>query len=84
MSHAVRKRTPRVPISHPDTNVSPAAKQSVKLKMDASDDDVAHEIAMVLTEASQRNGTPHVSRMANRKPEAAISSPHQDGERMVT
>ncbi|EXB74814.1 hypothetical protein L484_023558 [Morus notabilis] len=84
VSHAVRKRTPRVPISHPDNDVSPAAKQNVKLKMDASDDDVAHEIAMVLTEASQRNGTPHVSRMANRKPEAAISSPHQDGERMRT
>lgn len=83
MSHAVRKRTPRVPISYPEKEFSPAAKQNLKLSTDTSDDDVAHKIAMVLTEASQRSGSPHVSRVAKRKPEAAISSLLQDGGEMV-
>lgn len=82
VSHAVRKRTPRVPISYPEKEFSPAAKQNLKLSTDTSDDDVAHEIAMVLTEASQRSGSPHVSRVAKRKPEAARSSLLQDGGEM--
>ena len=51
--------------------------------MDATKDDVARELAVALTEASQRSGSPHVSRMPSRKEEAVTPSPLQDGGRMV-
>ncbi|XVE65643.1 hypothetical protein DITRI_Ditri08aG0016500 [Diplodiscus trichospermus] len=81
---AVGKRTPRVPISfsHDKTKAeryfSPI-RQGLKLKVDA-DDDVTHEIALALTEASQRGGSPQVSRTPNRK--AEMPSPVLNGERM--
>lgn len=83
---AVGKRTPRVPISFShDKNkgeryFSPI-RQGMKLKVDAVDDDVAHEIALALTEASQRGGSPQVSRTPNRK--AETPSPVLNRERMV-
>jgi hypothetical protein len=52
--------------------------------VDAKDDDVAHEIALVLTEASQRGGSPQISRTPNRKTKGATLSPVQNGEKMVT
>lgn len=52
--------------------------------MDAKDDDVAHEIALVLTEASQRGGSPQLSQTPNRKSNGATPSPVQNGERMVS
>lgn len=82
---AVGKRTPRVPISFShDKNkgeryFSPI-RQGMKLKVDAVDDDVAHEIALALTEASQRGGSPQVSRTPNRK--AETPSPVLNRERM--
>uniref|UniRef100_A0A2N9IY91 HTH myb-type domain-containing protein n=1 Tax=Fagus sylvatica TaxID=28930 RepID=A0A2N9IY91_FAGSY len=84
--HAVGKRTPRVPVSYYDKDnaekyFSPA-RQGSKQKVDAKDDDVAHEIALVLTEASQRGGSPQLSRTPNRKTKGARSSPVKNGERM--
>ncbi|TYH82554.1 hypothetical protein ES332_D02G069500v1 [Gossypium tomentosum] len=82
---AVGKRTPRVPISFShDKNkgeryFSPI-RQGMKLKVDAVDDDVAHEVALALTEASQRGGSPQVSRTPNRK--AETPSPVINSERM--
>ncbi|XWS14047.1 hypothetical protein CRYUN_Cryun36dG0090200 [Craigia yunnanensis] len=82
---AVGKRTPRVPISFShDKNkgeryFSPI-RQGMKLKVDAVDDDVAHEIALALTEASQRGGSPQVSRTPHRKTETL--SPVLNSERM--
>ncbi|GMJ02051.1 ARABIDOPSIS THALIANA ALWAYS EARLY 3, ALWAYS EARLY 3 [Hibiscus trionum] len=82
---AVGKRTPRVPISFShDKNkgeryFSPI-RQGMKLKADSVDDDVAHEVALALTEASQRGGSPQVSRTPNRKAETA--SPVINSERM--
>lgn len=84
--HAVRKRTPRVNISYADKDnnkyFSPA-KQNLKLNMDATNDDVAREIAIVLTEASQRGGSPQISPMCTRKAEGPTPSPLQNGGRMV-
>ena len=83
---AVGKRTPRVPISFShDKNkgeryFSPI-RQGMKLKVDAVDDDVAHEIALALTEASQRGGSPQVSQTPSRK--AEMPSPVLNSERMV-
>ncbi|XP_062108592.1 protein ALWAYS EARLY 3-like isoform X2 [Humulus lupulus] len=68
--HAVRKRTPRFDVSDAD-----------KDSRDANSDAV-HKLAMVMTEASQRSGSPHVSWRPNRKIEAGTPSPHQDGGRM--
>jgi hypothetical protein len=38
----------------------------------------------VLTEASQRGGSPQISRTPNRKTKGATLSPVQNGEKMVT
>lgn len=83
---AVGKRTPRVPVSYSfdkdnrEKYISPI-RQGLKLKGDALDDDVAHEIALVLTEASQKAGSPQVSQTPKRKPETP--SPVRNGEHVV-
>ncbi|CAK7333147.1 unnamed protein product, partial [Dovyalis caffra] len=81
---AVGKRTPRVPVTYShdrdsEKNVSPI-RQALKVKADAVDDDVAHEIALALTEASQRGGSPQVSQTPKRK--TKTPSPAQHDERM--
>ncbi|KAJ6771086.1 PROTEIN ALWAYS EARLY 1-RELATED [Salix koriyanagi] len=80
----VGKRTPRVPVtySHDKDNekyVSPIW-QGMKVKSDAVDDDVAHEIALALTEASRRGGSPQISQTPKRK--TKIPSPAQNDEQM--
>ena len=52
--------------------------------MDTKDDDVAHEIALVLTEASQRGGSPQLSQTPNQKTKGATRSSVQNWEKMVT
>lgn len=85
---AVGKRTPRVPVSYSYDKDSaekyfPPRRQGFKLKTDANDDDVAHEIAVALTEASQRGGSPQVSHKQKRKKENVMSSPVHNAERMM-
>ncbi|KAL4311611.1 hypothetical protein GQ457_01G030910 [Hibiscus cannabinus] len=82
---AVGKRTPRVPISFShDKNKGGRyfshIRQGMNLKADSVDDDVAHEVALALTKASQRGGSPQVSRTPNRK--ADTPSPVINSERM--
>ncbi|XP_015573347.1 protein ALWAYS EARLY 3 isoform X2 [Ricinus communis] len=82
---AVGKRTPRVPVSFSydkasgQKYISPI-RPDLKLKADALDDDVAHEIALVLTEASQRAGSPQASQTPNGK--AETPSLTRNGEHM--
>ncbi|KAK4379985.1 hypothetical protein RND71_001847 [Anisodus tanguticus] len=81
---AVGKRTPRFPVSFSYENpkgekyFSPS-RQSLKLQADDTDDDV--KIALVLTEASQRGGSPQVSKTPNRRTGGAMSSPVRTAER---
>ncbi|KAJ8539716.1 hypothetical protein K7X08_013968 [Anisodus acutangulus] len=81
---AVGKRTPRFPVSFSYENsigekyFSPR-RRSLKLQADDTDDDV--KIALVLTEASQRGGSPQVSRTLNRWTNSAMSSPIETAER---
>ncbi|XP_057485696.1 protein ALWAYS EARLY 3-like isoform X1 [Actinidia eriantha] len=68
----VGKRTPRFPISYSHDKVNrekffSSARQGLKLKVDASVDDVAHEVALALAEASQRGGSAQVSQTPNRR-----------------
>jgi len=83
---AVGKRTPRVPVTYSfdkyseEKYVSPI-RQGLKVKADAVDDDVAHEIALALTEASQRGGSPQVSQTPKRK--TKMPSHAQHDEQMV-
>lgn len=83
---AVGKRTPRFPVSFScsnpkgEKNFSPS-RQSLKLQADDTDDDV--KIALVLTEASQRGGSPQVSQTPNRRTDSAMSSPVETAERKV-
>lgn len=84
LPRVVRKRTPRVPFNYADKDKekgSSPAKQRLKFIMD--DDDVTHELAMALTNASQRSDSRKVSRVGNRKKESARRSPLQDAGRMV-
>ncbi|XP_048424152.1 protein ALWAYS EARLY 2 isoform X4 [Pyrus x bretschneideri] len=82
---AVGKRTPRVPVSYPhkkddkEAYVSPI-KKGRKSEGD-NDDDVSHVVAL-LTEASQRGGSPQVSQTPYRRPAHLKSSSVQSSERM--
>ncbi|KAK4855475.1 hypothetical protein QYF36_007763 [Acer negundo] len=82
---AVAKRTPRVPVSYSydkdnaEKYLSPI-RQGLKAKVGTIDDDVAHEIALALTEASQRGGSPQVSQTPKRK--RGTPSPIKTGARM--
>ncbi|KAB5545373.1 hypothetical protein DKX38_013485 [Salix brachista] len=80
---AVGKRTPRVPVTYSydkyseEKYVSPI-RQGFKVKADAVDDDVAHEIALALTEASQRGGSPQVSQTPKRKTKMPSRAQHDE------
>lgn len=84
---AVGKRTPRFPVAYSYENsngekfISPTRK-GLKVRADANDDEVAHEIALALAEASQRGGSPQVSHTPNRRTDSVMSSPVQSAERM--
>jgi hypothetical protein len=86
MPRAVGKRTPRIPISYTlekDTReryLSPV-KRGLNQKGDDTDDDMEHEIALALAEASQRGGSTKNSHTPNRK--AKMYPPDKKGERMV-
>ncbi|CAN4095685.1 unnamed protein product [Withania somnifera] len=81
---AVGKRTPRFPVSFSPENptgekyFSPS-RRSLKLQADDTDDDV--KLALVLTEASQRGGSPQVSQILNRWTDSAMSSPVETAKR---
>ncbi|KAK6117357.1 hypothetical protein DH2020_048875 [Rehmannia glutinosa] len=82
----VGKRTPRFPISFSYENISgdklfSPTRQGLKLKANADDDEVAHEIAIALAEASQRGGSPQVSGTPNRRAESVMSSPFKHAQR---
>ncbi|KAL2506685.1 Protein ALWAYS EARLY 3 [Abeliophyllum distichum] len=82
----VGKRTPRFPVSfsyeniNAETYFSPT-RQGLKLTANANDEEVAHEIAIALAEASQRGGSPQVSRTPNRRAESVMSSPFRNAQR---
>ncbi|CAJ1976134.1 unnamed protein product [Sphenostylis stenocarpa] len=84
LPHAVGKRTPRVPVSYSykkdytENYVSPY--RSLKSTTDANDDEVAHVVALALTEAAQRGGSPQVSQSPCRRVEQK-PSPVQRWER---
>lgn len=85
--HAVKKRTPRVPVAYSsdkDNNrnyVSPA-RQGLKPSVDTKNDDVANEIALALTEASHRGDSPLVSWKSKRKAKGTPPTV-RNGEMMV-
>ncbi|PQQ19455.1 hypothetical protein Pyn_07840 [Prunus yedoensis var. nudiflora] len=86
--HAVKKRTPRVPVAYSNDQdnsrkYSSPARQGLKLNADANNNDVAHEIALALTEASHRGGSPLVSWTPKRKAKGTTPSPVQNGERTM-
>ncbi|CAN6726442.1 unnamed protein product [Malus baccata var. baccata] len=70
--HAVKKRTPRVPVAYSSDKdnsrkyVSPA-RLGLKPGADTKNDDVAHEMALALTEVSHRGDSPLVSWKSKRK-----------------
>ncbi|XP_074292282.1 protein ALWAYS EARLY 3 isoform X2 [Silene latifolia] len=83
---AVGKRTPRIPVRYTHDSIEkyispPKQGQKSKLDADNDDDDVAHEVALTLAEASHRGGSPQASQTPNRKKETATTSPAAFGER---
>ncbi|XP_042518466.1 protein ALWAYS EARLY 2-like [Macadamia integrifolia] len=81
------KRTPRFPVSFTynrddrEKFLSPN-KQGLRSYVDANDDDVAHDVALALAEASQRGSSPQFSQTPNRRTGRMRSSSLQNGERM--
>lgn len=55
----------------------------MKLESATNDDDVTHKIALALTEASQRGGSPQVSQTPSRRTESVMSSPARKAETKV-
>lgn len=53
------------------------------MKTDTNDDDVAHEIALALTEASQRGSSPQASQTPILRSESVMSSPARNAELKV-
>ncbi|XP_021862140.2 protein ALWAYS EARLY 3 isoform X1 [Spinacia oleracea] len=86
---AVGKRTPRIPVRYTYDKdsigryISPV-QQGPKSKLDADDDDVAHEVALALAEASHRGGSPQVSQTPNKRRATASKSPGGLGERVCS
>ncbi|KAK4483287.1 hypothetical protein RD792_010472 [Penstemon davidsonii] len=82
----VGKRTPRFPISFSYENIkgekyfSPT-RPGLKIKANANDDEVAHEIAIALAEASQRYGSPQVSQTPSKRAESVMSLPFRHAQR---
>ncbi|XP_010466383.1 PREDICTED: protein ALWAYS EARLY 3-like [Camelina sativa] len=82
---AVGKRTPRIPIPYTiekDTReryLSPV-KRGLSQKGDDTDDDMEHEIAVALAEASRRGGSTNNSHTPNKKAKMYLSD--KKGERM--
>nr|XP_027075043.1 protein ALWAYS EARLY 3-like [Coffea arabica] len=76
-ARAVGKRTPRVPVAYSYENNKGEKFFSTTRR---GDDDVAHEIALALTEASQRGGSPQVSQTPSRRTESVMSSPARNAE----
>lgn len=84
--HAVRKRTPRFPVScsyKKDNEESYFSLNKVSLRsdLDTTDDEVAHVAALTLTEASLREGS-HASQAPFRRTEHMKASHVQSRERM--
>ncbi|XP_025630070.1 protein ALWAYS EARLY 3 isoform X2 [Arachis hypogaea] len=81
--HAVRKRTPRVPISHSigkdnAEKLFSSARQGRKQMVDTND--VTHKIALALAEASQRGGSSKISASPNKR--AAPSPSKKSGKKV--
>ncbi|XP_028781433.1 protein ALWAYS EARLY 3 [Neltuma alba] len=86
-SHAVRKRTPRVPVSHSihkdmGRKCFSPARQGYRQMVDSND--VGHKIALALTEALQIGDTSKVSDSTNNKSKGIMSSPCQNNGRKNT
>ncbi|KAL1543106.1 protein ALWAYS EARLY 3-like isoform X2 [Salvia divinorum] len=82
----VGKRTPRFPVSFSRENINgekflSPTRHGLKLKANADDNEVAHEIAIALAEASQRGGSPQVSGTPNKRAESVMSSPFRHAQR---
>ncbi|XP_023641610.1 protein ALWAYS EARLY 3 [Capsella rubella] len=85
LPRAVGKRTPRIPISYTlekDTRERylSTVKRGLSQKGDDTDDDMEHEIALALAEASQRGGSTKNSYTPNKKAKMYLSD--NKGERM--
>ena len=85
---AVGKRTPRIPVSNMyskddrDKIVS-LGKHGSKCEASNAADEGAHVAALALAEASQKGGSPQVSRTPGRRGEHFRRSPVRSGERKV-
>ncbi|XP_057539236.1 protein ALWAYS EARLY 3 isoform X2 [Amaranthus tricolor] len=85
---AVGKRTPRVPVRYTYDKdnigryISPV-RQGLK-KLDVADEDVAHEVALALAEASHRGGSPQISQTPNKRREVTSKLPVGLGERLCS
>ncbi|KAI4345449.1 hypothetical protein L6164_012572 [Bauhinia variegata] len=82
--HAVRKRTPRIPISYSfgkdnGEKYFSSARQGFKQLVDTND--VAHKIALALTEASQKGDPAKISGTPNKKTKGTMPSLGQNFRR---
>ncbi|GAB2266219.1 hypothetical protein Dimus_001240 [Dionaea muscipula] len=87
-NRAVGKRTPRFPVKYTygKDNVEKflyLGRQGPRMKVRPVDDDVAHEVALALAEASHRGGSPQTSHTPSKRRDYVVSSPTRLRGRMV-
>ncbi|CAH9148846.1 unnamed protein product [Cuscuta epithymum] len=75
----VGKRTPRFPVPYSYENA-----KGLNRSLDANDDEVAHEIAIALAEASKRGSSPQISHTPSHQTDSALSTPTQKAEKKKT
>ncbi|KAJ0985772.1 hypothetical protein J5N97_004128 [Dioscorea zingiberensis] len=83
---AVGKRTPRIPVSYgkDDRAKLTPSKPGVKSGVNSADDEGVHVAALALAEASQRGGSPQISRTPGRRMDHVRSlPPPSDGRKNV-
>ncbi|CAH9131290.1 unnamed protein product [Cuscuta epithymum] len=72
----VGKRTPRFPVPYSYENA-----KGLNRSLDANDDEVAHEIAIALAEASKRGSSPQILHTPSHQTDSALSTPTQKAEK---
>ena len=82
---ATGKRTPRVPVqtSRNDGEGATPPNKRARKQRDANDDVAAHFLALTLTDASRREGSPQVSESPNKRTEPSDNSPIKSWGKMV-
>ncbi|KAL9261197.1 ALWAYS EARLY 3-like protein [Drosera capensis] len=83
-TRAVGKRTPRIPVKYAnDGDNMEVYRHGLRMKMRRADDDVAHNVALALAEASHKGGSSQTSHVPSKRRDDVVPSLARRHEMMV-